>query len=60
MVPRILIFGSYFPFIPPVEHLTSLPVHVICPIAELRVDRGSSGNDSKIFAWFNEGNIIPL
>ena len=28
---------------------------MICPTAELLVDRGSSEIDSKIFAWFNAG-----
>ena len=41
--------------------LTSLNViittHVICPTAELLVDRSSSGNDMEIFVWFSKGDI---
>ena len=33
---------------------------MICPTAELLVDRGLSGIDWKNLAGFNEGNVTPL
>ena len=38
----------------------TITANVILPTAELLIDHGSSRIESKIFAWFNEGSIIPL